>query len=396
LSEREFRLVFAGHALSSLGDAMSPIAIAFAVLAIGGEAVDVGLVLGANVIGFVAVVLVGGVVADRFRRRTSMIGADLVRFVAQAVTAGLVISDSAQLWHLIALQAVIGAATGFFYPASVGLMPLVISPSRLQQANALRTTAQAGTGIVGQALSGILVAAAGAGASLVVDALTFAGSAGFLIRVRTPEQPRAQGPMIREFVDGWMEVRARSWLIGIISTLSIRNACWTAFAVLGPVIAADRLGGAAAWGVVLAAGSCGALVGGVLAIKLRPRQPLRLASVLLLLWPLQLLALAASTSVATIAAATFLSTLATMSYNTLWETTIQQQVPPSALSRVSSFEVLGTWGLQAAGTALVGVVAATIGVYETLFIAAAVMWLLPIVDLSIPAVRHLEAARVYD
>ena len=391
-ANRAFRLVFAGHAFSSLGDAMAVVAIVFAVIDLTGKASDVGLVLAAYVLSFVGFVVFGGVIADRIERQRLMIAADLTRLAVQATTAALVISGSAELWHLVVLQAAMGAATAFFEPAAIGLMPMTVPPEDLQEANALRSLALALTGVVGSAASGLLVAAVGAGPSIAIDAVTFAISAGCLSRLRLPEQAHVpREPFHSELVAGWREVRRHTWLWGVITTLSIRNACWSAFAVLGPVIAAQRLGGASAWGLILSAGSAGALIGGVIALRIRPRRPMLVICLLLFLWPLQLFALAAGAVALVIAAATMLGNLANATFNTIWYTTLQQHVPPAALSRVSSYEVLGTWGLQAIGTAVAGFVALAFGNEATLYIAGAVMVALAFVDLAIPSVRRLEA-----
>src|SRR5882757_9802888 len=86
---REFRLLFSGQAVSVLGDRIVAVALAFAVLEIGGSASDVGLVLAAGTFPLVATVLVGGVVADRVSRRAVMVATDLVRVASQGTMAAL-------------------------------------------------------------------------------------------------------------------------------------------------------------------------------------------------------------------------------------------------------------------------------------------------------------------
>jgi MFS family permease len=173
---REFRLLFAGHGVSVFGDRMVVVALAFAVLELGGSASEVGLVLAASWVPAVASVLVGGVVADRISRRTVMVAADAVRVGSQGAMAALLITGSAEIWMLAALAGVTGAATGFFGPAATGLLPDVVPADGLQPANALRSTAASVSEILGPVAAGLIVAAAGAGWAIAADALTFAVS----------------------------------------------------------------------------------------------------------------------------------------------------------------------------------------------------------------------------
>jgi Na+/melibiose symporter-like transporter len=141
LRRREFRLLFGAQAVSVLGDRTVAVALAFAVLEIGGSAADVGLVLAAGVFPLVGSVLVGGVVADRASRRAVMVGADLVRVASQGTMAALLIAGAADVWMLALLAGVTGTATGFFDPASTGLLPELVPAAQLQPANALRSSA---------------------------------------------------------------------------------------------------------------------------------------------------------------------------------------------------------------------------------------------------------------
>ena len=179
-----------------------------------------------------------------------MLVADVVRFGAQGTVALLVLTHSAHVWELVVLQAISGTATAFFNPASTGLTPLTVSPERLQQANALRGLAMASTGIVGSALSGVLVVTVGPGWALAIDSLTFAVSAFFLAQLRLPPQvtlpPQS---FLRDLRDGWHEVASRTWVWTIVLAASVGNMMVSIFVVLGAVISkADprrrrRLGG---------------------------------------------------------------------------------------------------------------------------------------------------------
>ena len=154
LRRRDFRLLFLGQGVSVLGDRMVAVALAFAVIELGGSASEVGLVLAAGWVPFVATVLAGGVVADRTSRRGVMLAADLARMASQGTMAALVITGVGEIWMLAVLAGVTGAGTGFFGPAATGLLPEVVPADDLQPANALRATAVSASEIAGPALAG--------------------------------------------------------------------------------------------------------------------------------------------------------------------------------------------------------------------------------------------------
>src|SRR3954454_10843702 len=201
---REFRLLFGAQAVSIVGDRMVGIALAFAVLELGGSATEVGVVLAVRVAPMVATLLVGGVVADRISRRAVMVAADLSRLVTQGAIAALLLTGSAEIWMLAVLSGLTGAATGFFNPASTGLMPAIVPAEQLQEANGVRATALSGGEIVGPAIAGVLIAGFDAGWALAIDAATFAVSAAFLVRLRLPARvAREGGSFLADLRDGW-------------------------------------------------------------------------------------------------------------------------------------------------------------------------------------------------
>jgi predicted MFS family arabinose efflux permease len=391
LGQRDFRALFWAHAVSMLGDRMVAVALAFAVLEVGGSVSEVGLVLAARTLPMVASVLVGGVVADRMSRRALMVAADLVRFATQATLAVLLLTGSAEVWSLAALSGLGGVATGFFNPASTGLLPAVVAPERLQQANGLRATAASAGEIAGPALAGVLVAAAGAGWALAVDAATFAISAAFLVRLRLP--PRAVAARSATFLadlrEGWGEFRARTWVWTVVLSAALGNMLWGAWSVLGPVVAHRDLGGAAAWGTVLAALGVGALAGGVLATRARPRRPLLLVTAMWGVMGLPLAFLAAGAPVSLLAAAALVSGAGMMLANSLWESTLQRLVPAHSLSRVSAYDWFGSLAFAPLGMAIWGPISEAVGISSALWIAFALQFLTVLALFAVRDVRRL-------
>ena len=378
LRERDFRLVYGAQVVSLLGDGIIPVALAFAVLDLTGSATDLGLVLAARTLPMIACLLAGGVVADRRSRRRVMIAADLVRFVSQATLGVLLVSGSAHLWQIAVLQAALGAATGFFNPASTGLIPQVVSPARLQDANALRGLALAAGGIAGPVIAGVLVATVGSGEALLADAATFALSAVLLARVHVKERPGAT-PATSFLIDlreGWHELRSRTWAWTVVGAFSLVNLLIAPFYVLGPLVARRELGGAAAWAGILAAHGAGEVIGAIVSLRIRPARPLLVAVLACGVGFIPTMLLAAGLPAVVVGAAAVVAGAGVMLFNTLWETTLQSHIPPDALSRVSAYDWFGSLTLQPLGFALAGPVAAEFGVAATLWAAASLELLL--------------------
>lgn len=373
LSERPFRLLWIGQTTSMAGDALIPVAITFAVLrGVGGSALDLGIVFAAFTVAHVALVLAGGVVADRLPRQLVMVACDLVRCVGEVALAILLITHSAQLWHLVVGAVVIGGASAFFLPANSGLIPQTISAGRLQQANALMSLSRSATGIFGPAVAALLIVTTGTGTIFLADAATFVVSAVSLLLMRIPPaEARPSGQhFFADLAAGWQEVVSRPWIVAAICAFAVSNLSGSSFFILGAVLSNAKLGGAGAWGLILTGGAIGGLLGGLLALRLRPRRPLFLGFALTSAEALPLLALIGPSPILLIAAASFVSTACIELANTWWFTMLQQHVPEHARSRVSSYDWLVSLVFQPLGSMAAGPLALTIGFPATLLGAA--------------------------
>ena len=391
LEERQFRLLFLGQAATALGDRMSQLALPFAVLAITTSASALGVVLACATVSMVVFLIAGGVVADRLSRRRVMVAADLVHGCAQAATAALLIGGHAQVWQLAALQAVNGAASAFFIPAQQGLIPETVSPHRLQQANALMSLSRNLTGIGGPALAGLLVAAAGPGWAIAVDAATFLASAAFVAQLRLPATVRERTSFAADLRAGWAEFASRTWVWASVANFALfQLIALSAWVVLGPYVAKTELGGATAWAIILVAGSAGAIAGGILSLRRRPRRPGVVMFVMVALSAPPLALLAVPAPVILIAAAAVISSGAMSVFNALWFTALQERIPEHARSRVSSYDWLGSVMFFPVGMALVGSVAQAVGVTTTL--VAAAVWTLgaSLFMTLLPSIRALH------
>jgi MFS family permease len=394
LKERQFRLLWLGQATSTLGDGLVPVALSFAVIGtLDRSATALGVVLAAQSLPLVLFLLVGGVWADRLPRQIVMLVSDVIRCAIQATLAILLLSGAAQLWHLAVLIAIYGTAQAFFQPAATGVVPATISAPRLQQANAILGLSRATAFIVGPAIAGVIAATTNPGIVFAVDAVTFAVSATSLAFLRL-SRARREGERKSFFADlkgGWHELVAHTWLWVIVvwasTFLCIVVAPWI---TLGPVIAKESLGGAASWGLIAAGWGAGSLAGSVLALRWKPRRPMFVCCALVLLMApgIALLALRVPAPVIALAQAT--GSVGMGVFGAVWQTTLQQQVPEEALSRVSAWDWMGSSAFLPLGLILAGPVSEAIGISTTLWISVGYLVVSTLAVLVVPSVRNLR------
>ena len=391
LSERPFRLLWLGRTSSFVGDALVPVALAFAVIEVGGGASALGIVFASYTVSRVLFILAGGVWADRLPRRAVMVTCDLLRVGLQGFVAVALLTGSMELWMFVVTQFVAGAATAFFGPASSGVVPETISNARLQQANALLSFSESATQVFGPAIAGVIVATAEPGWVFALDAASYALSAVFLAGLPLTRQIEAkQRRFFADLREGAREAWSRGWMRAGFGLAAIGNLGIATFVVLGPVTAEEQLGGAAAWGVIVTGGAIGGLVGGLAAYRLRPRRPIMTSFIAWSLGALPPLALLPPAPALVIAAANGLFVFGIIVGNVLYETVLQREIPRDRLSRVSSFDWMVSLVFQPVGFALAGPVADAVGREVTLLGACALVIVCCAGGIAVPSVRNVR------
>jgi hypothetical protein len=263
-----------------------------------------------------------------------------------------------------------------------------VCPDHLQEANALRGLVRNVVFVLGPVIGGAIVVAGSPGVALAIDAGSFAVAALILARIVVPRRAAAVEPphFLRELREGWREFTSRTWLWSTVVVFGVGNVFFMFWPVLGPTVAKTDLGGAGHWAVIAASNGVGAIVGGIFALRYRPRLPL----VACVLWPglvtLQLVALALVAPTWVIATASFFAGLGIAIHLALWFTIFQREIPEQAQSRVSSYDALGSFVLTPLGFVLAGLTAAAIGTSNALWLAAGAILLLNTSMLLIPSV----------
>jgi hypothetical protein len=371
---KPFRLLFAGELVSLVGTAVAPIALAFAVLDLTGSATDLGLVLAAGWVPQIVFILLGGVLGDRLPRNLVMVGANLLSAAAQGAAAGLLLAGVAEIWQLAALQACRGAATALFFPAAQAVVPDVVETNLLQPANALIRLAQNSSTVVGAAAGGVVVAAAGPGWAIAFDAATYLVSGLIFVGMHIPRGAVEVGEsIVRQLIEGWNEFRSREWLWVIVVCASVGNLAATAcFGVLGPLVAKRYLGGAPAYGAIVAAQGAGFIAGGLLSLRWRPARPLLVSVLWLLPVEAEIACYAGVRVTAVIAGVGFFAGVGLEVFGVNWVTALQQHVPTRVLSRVNSYDALGSFVFIPLGLVIAGPLAAGLGLTEAIWVFLAI------------------------
>jgi predicted MFS family arabinose efflux permease len=392
LRYRNFRLLFAGRAISFFGTNVVPVALAFAVLDLG-SASELGLVLAARTLAQIAALLAGGVFGDRLPRKLVLIGSDSANCGIQLAMGVLLVSGHAEVWHLVVLQLFGGASTAFHSPATSGLVPQTVPAEALQQANAYMTLARYGATIMGAAAGGILVATVGSGWAIVLDAGTYAASVALIAMMRFPATARrAAAPhFVRELREGWSAFVEHSW----VPAGSLWIALYFLFTlapvfVIGPAIAKAELGGSSAWATILTCEAVGALLGGVAALRWRPPRPLVVIGLILGLAAVQPALLAIVAPVAAIAWAAALTGFGFAFGTVVWETLLQARVRPEHLARVSAYNWFSAMCCLPLGYALAGPAADLVGMKTVLWFGAGWMALSSLLFVALPPIRALR------
>jgi MFS family permease len=393
-----FRLLFWGQALSVVGDRITPIAIAFAVLGLG-SVTDLGIVMAAGGVPFALFALAGGVWADRIGRRRVMLASDVLRTISQTVVAVLLLTGAAEVWMLIVLSFVYGTAAALFMPALIGLIPQTVAAARLQEANGLIALTRSIASVGGPALAGVLIAASGTGEAIAVDAATFAVSAACLARLRPAAQTAAADVVEPETFlaglrTGWREVRSRAWLGWGLGAMSAYHVfVLPAVFVLGPALAKRDLDGPSSWAAIVTCFGVGGIAGNLAALRLPLHRPVVVTASALVGASTQAVIIGSGLGTLGIAALELLAGACVALFFTLWDLSIQEQIPARAVSRVSAYDFSVSLGLMPLGMAVCGPIAEAIGLHATLRAMSVVGIVASLAWLAQPSVRAVRRPR---
>lgn len=387
-----FRLYLGARSTSMLGDAMLPVALSVAVLAAGYGIGGVGYALGVWVGALATCMLIGGVLADRFRPRRMMVLADLVRLCVQTAMAVSFALGVPSLWLILVLQMLSGAATALFQPG-VASMVAQVAPD-VQRANGVLRVSEALAGVFGPALAGVLIAGFGPSTVFAIYAATYGISASCLFALRLPPAPAAdrERSYWRQLVEGWHDFRSRGWLWGVI-------AIWLVYGSLVPGVSLPTAAGvvtghngSTGLGLAMGAFGAGGVLGGVIAMRTKPARPLAAGAIGWALFSLYPLVPALHPSELLLCAGWLAAGFGLAFWDVIWSTTEQTHIPPGLINRVYAYDVCGSLLALTVGRLVAGPLSTALGAQRLMFVSTVVGLVCTAVLLASPAIRRLRRA----
>ncbi|GAA4093271.1 MFS transporter [Nonomuraea soli] len=395
LRDRRFALLLTARTISMLGSSFAPVALAFGILRLpGATSTTLSVVLTAEALPMVLFMLVGGVIADRFPRHRVMMIGEWTNALAFFALAAMLFTGWTPLPALATAAAISGIAIALLFPALQGIIPEVVPPDRLQAGNALLGLGANSSRIAGAVLGGATVTLVGGAWALATSGLLFAvaGVCISLLRLTPVQKSSKSHSVIKDLREGWREFASRQWLWVVVAQFAIMlMAMQAAHGVLGPTLAEQELGGAPAWTAVLTGEAVGTIVGVAVALRLRPRRPIFVATLLTIPTALPYLLLGLSAPLWSVVAAAVVLGICFDVFGVLWQTTMQREIPAEALSRVSSYDALGSLMFGPIGLMLAGPVAGAIGPKPALIGCAVIVVGVSVIAALAPGVRRLKA-----
>jgi MFS family permease len=392
MQDRNFRWFFLARAITMITGSMSSIALAFAVLEIDNDARSLSVVLAAFTISNIVFVLFGGVIADRLPRALIIQACYVVDILSIGTIAALLFTGTATVPLIAVLSVVNGASTAFVLPAMQGIIPQLTTPEHLQQANAMLSFVRSAVTIGGPIIAGILVATAGPAWAMVVQAAGWAIAIPVLALVKLPPPAHGGGTtMFHDLRVGWQEFWSRSWLWTIVLAFMVMNAIHVgAWGVVGPYIAKndDRLG-ITGWGWVVSAEGAGVLLMTLLLMWFPLRRPLRYGMIGMAAFAIPLTVLGVHPAVVLLAMAAFIAGAGAEVFSTGWNLAMMENIPGEKLSRVASYDMLGSFVVMPIGTLVYGWLITHADPATVLVTSGAVYAVIALVTLVVPSVWRM-------
>lgn len=387
----QFRWFFTGRTLSFLGSSMAPVALAFAVLDLTDSPAALGIVLAARSIPMAALLLVGGVISDRFSRSQVLVVSNTLTGLSQGLAAALLISGHAEVWSLAMIEAMNGVVVAFTFPAMQSAIPMIVDRDDLQQTNALVSFSRQGMFIIGPSLAGLCVVTIGSGWAIAVDSAAYLISAFCMSRLRLRAVEREESAsMLADLREGWGVFISMQWVWVVVVAFGVLNMIHAGVIfTLGPVIAEDTIG-ESAWGMVLSAESVGFLITTLVLMRRQLRYPLRSGMLGMATLAFPMLALGIAPSTWPLIALMFIAGTGTEIFGIGWTTAMHENIPAELQSRLWSYDAFGSFVAIPVGQLLAGPLASAFGAREIAVLGGALYIVVALAALASPGVRRLR------
>jgi len=389
LREKPFRRFFVAGTISVAGGSVTQVALAFSVLKLTGSARDLSFVVSAYMVPMVALVLLGGGVADRVGQAALLKITHFGSGLSQGAIAFCLFTKQ-PVGYLIGLAVVNGVLQAFTGPALSGIVPQLVSTEGLQRANSMLASVSSAAKVLGPSVAGVLVATVGGGWALAADSASFFIAAVILSMIPVRDRRKKnKAKLVTELRQGWTYFRSTSWIWSITAGFTVVNLVQMgAWQLLGPVLAEGTFG-AGGWGAILSCRAAGALVMSMLMIRLNVKRPLLTGQLVITVAAVPLMLLGLNANVVVIAVAAFFAGLASSFTGVLWDTSLHTYVPNEMMSRAVSYDQFGSTCAIPIGQLSVIPLATAFGARHVAFAAGVIFLLSMVAPLMLASVRRL-------
>ena len=392
LREREFRSFWLGQTISVFGDQITALAVPIvAVLVLHADPAQMGVLTAIGLLPHLLFSLPAGVWLDRVtRRRRLMILTDIARAAALALIPIAFVTDTLSIQLLFAVTFAVGALSVVFDISWLTLFSAVARREQYVQANSLLSGSRSVSFVGGPAIAGVLIELLKAPLTILLDALSFLGSAFFLSRITAPEPPidHDPGSIRTQLTSGLSFITHDPIIRGTILSVGTVNFFNFCFAALFILYATTDLGvEPGILGLALGAGAVGGVIGAVVAARVGRRLGIGKAYLLgLVLFPAPLILVPIASGpmefvLPLLFASEFGAGLGVMILDINAGAMLQARVPDRIRGRAGGAFRFINMGIRPIGATVGGILGATFGVRETLFVVtiaqlAGVLWLI--------------------
>jgi MFS family permease len=376
LTVRDYRLLFQGNAVTSIGYWMQQVALGWLVLDLSDSPLYLGLATFARNFPMLVISPFGGVIADRLDRRAVLLSTQVAQLVITALLAILVFAKVATVWHVLTASALMGAATSIHVPARQALIPALVGRERLVNALALYSMSLNTSRILGPSLAGAMMGWAGVAGCLALQSIGYLWAVGNVLQIRygaASLRQRDTGSVLQNLADGFRYCYRTRPVLTQLLIAAVPTVFAYPYMQFLPAFARDVFQvGPTGLGLLMTCMGVGALAG---SLGIATRRHLRHKSLITVVcaaaYGATLCAFAYAPTLAL--AVTFLAAVGFTSaiYQTLNGTILQEICPDEYRGRVSSVYMV-TWGMMPLGALPAGALAEVYGPQATVFLGGAI------------------------
>ncbi len=377
LKYKNYRLFFGGQSISLIGMWMQSIAMSWLVYRLTNSPILLGVIGFVNQIPSFILSPIAGVYADRWNRRSMLIGTQSLLMLQSLTLAWLVISGAVAVWHLVALALFSGIINAFDAPARQSfVVDMIEHKNDVGNAIALNSAIFNGSRLIGPSLAGLIITATGEGICFLINGVSYIAIICALMAMHIhPREHTVQNTRVfQEFKDGFTYVYNHSPIRSLLILVALVSLVGMPYVVLMPIFAKEILGGGpSTLGFLMASSGVGALTGAFFLASRRDFNGTgRLIPFAAMIFGTGLIAFSFSRFYVYSFALMLLTGFGLMVQMALSNTSLQTTVDDDKRGRVMSFYTMAFMGMAPFGSLLAGALAHRIGAPHTLLLGGLV------------------------